>query len=98
LKIEGMSMSPLLRNGDFILMKKINSNDKFYLGQIVELNHPNLGKIVKEIIKIKKNKVLVSGRSKLSIEPFSTGWLDKSCILSKLFFGITSKEGLLNKK
>jgi hypothetical protein len=91
-------MSPLLKNNDYVLTKKIENIDKLYLGEIVEISHPNLGIIIKKIIDIKEDKILVSGLSKTSIEPYSIGWVNRVYLKSRLIIGITSKKGILFNK
>ena len=91
-------MYPLLNDKDYILTKKINVKDELQIGDVVEIKHPDLGRLIKKIKKIKPKKILVSGESAVSIESFNMGWVKKSHVIGKLVLGITSKEGLWLKK
>jgi|GEM_PF-3936665 hypothetical protein len=82
-------MDTIIKDGDFALTKLLNSRDQLNIGDVLQVDHPSLGMIVKYVKKIKKEEVLLSGTSVISTEPMTIGWIHRSKIISRLFVKIS---------
>tara|TARA_Y100001970_G_scaffold286872_1_gene410104 strand:+ start:1264 stop:1566 length:303 start_codon:yes stop_codon:yes gene_type:complete len=85
--VEGNSMSPTLKHGDKIKIKKIDINDKINLNDIVIFNHPfkENFKLIKRVKKIKNEfNLFVEGDNEdilSSEDSHNFGFIDKNEII-----------------
>ena len=80
-RANGFSMSPFIKNGDFVILKACSPERGFRVGDIVALNPEGEKIIVHRIIKIKKELILLKGDNCID----SDGIFDKARILGVVF-------------
>lgn len=85
-RISGSSMEPRLRSGDFGVFLR---RRRYQIGDIVLVQHPRLGKIVKVLRTLQGDEVTLEGTSPLSTSSAAMGQLPTSAILGRLIFHIT---------
>jgi hypothetical protein len=83
-------MVPVISDGDYALTKLLHPRAKLKVGDVLQVDHPNLGMIVKVVKKIRDEKVLLSGASLVSAEPTTIGWIHKSRVKSRLCIRISN--------
>ena len=83
-------MEAIISDGDYAVTKLLNPQEKLNIGDVLQVEHPSLGMIVKYVKKMKDEEILLSGTSIVSSEPMSIGWVHKSKVISRLFLKITS--------
>ena len=76
----GRSMSPLLHDGDYLLVRKVLQSSGIRDGNIVTLKHPRFGKIVKAVIGVTPETVKLTGISRLSTPADVLGDIKKQSI------------------
>ena len=79
-RVCGRSMSPLLHDGDYLLVRKVLRSSVIRNGNIVTVKHPQLGKIVKAVIGVTPQTVKLTGISRLSTPVDSLGDIKKQSI------------------
>ena len=79
-KVKGESMSPLFKNGDILLTKKINHKTKLKLGKIIIADHPQMGTIVKRIAKFEGDKIILKGDGTTSACSFDIAPINRNLI------------------
>jgi len=89
LRVSGRSMEAIIKDGDYALTKLVGSRDQLNIGDVLQVDHPSFGMIVKYVEKVKKEEVLLSGTSAVSTEPMSIGWIHQSRVISRLFIKIS---------
>tara|TARA_Y100001970_G_scaffold293332_1_gene439440 strand:- start:1507 stop:1818 length:312 start_codon:yes stop_codon:yes gene_type:complete len=94
LKVHGDSMVPILRNGDYIVAKKIKLGDKIKKGDYVEVSHPDFGSILKVVKSLNKKYIRIEGISPLSADSDQIGQIPYSNISARALFCI-SKRGII---
>ena len=82
-------MEAIIKDGDYALTKLLSSHDQLNIGDVLQVDHPNFGMIVKYVKKIKKEEILLSGTSVVSTEPMTIGWIHRSKVISRLFIKIS---------
>ncbi|MBI08705.1 MAG: hypothetical protein CMM55_04205 [Rhodospirillaceae bacterium] len=89
IRIRGHSMAPVLNHGDFALAKRLGPTGVVTVGDIVEIDHPNYGLIVKMIKKECFGNFQSHGLSVRSIELSQIGWIPRSCVAARLLLRIS---------
>ena len=89
MRIRGHSMSPVLQHGDIAISSRNILRERICIGGIFEINHDDLGPIVKRVIELRSNLVLVGGVSSISTEVNQLGWIDLSRVVSHLVWRIS---------
>jgi signal peptidase I len=91
LKIKGISMSPSLKDGDFVV--SINPKlSKIKKGDVITFNHSKYGFMIKEIAEVKKEGYIVKGEHYLSTSSESIGLVTKKMIEGKVILKIKDKK------
>ncbi len=86
-KIKGCSLSPILEEGDYVLI--LNKFFKLKENDIVIFNHSQYGILIKKIQKIiSPDKFFVIGTNTDSIDSRTFGEIDKKSIIGKVIFKI----------
>ena len=86
LRIEGRSMEPILAAGDFALFQRKKA---YRPGDVVLLDHPRFGRIVKEIVEIKADRVVLRGISSASVSSEAMGQIPIHNIVGRLFWQLS---------
>ena len=84
IRIRGRSMSPALENGDFAIAKHLTREAHLSIGEIVLVDHPDLGLIVKYVMALSPSGVRLIGAASSSIDPYATGTIARDRVLSRL--------------
>ena len=90
-------MEAIIKDGDYVLTKLVSTRDKLNTGEVLQVDHPNFGMIVKYVRKTKNEKVLLSGTSVFSTEPMTIGWIHRSRVISRLLIKISGNSMSLIK-
>ena len=88
MRIRGRSMSPALENGDFAIAKHLTREAHLSIGEIVLVDHPDLGLIVKYVMALSPSGVRLIGAASSSIDPYATGTIARDRVLSRLVWRI----------
>ena len=89
LRVSGNSMVPALNNGDLLIAKRICFPKKVAVGDIVEIEHPDFGKIVKFVKELKLDKVRLYGSGLSSVDSGQIGWVRNANLKSLVLFRIS---------
>ena len=81
-------MTPAFENGDFAIAQCLPREANLYIGDIVQVDHPDLGLIVKYIATVSPSGVRLIGAASSSIEPHVTGKIARERVLSRLVWRI----------
>lgn len=73
-------MTPLLYDGDYLVVRKVLNNGKVQVGNIVAVKHPHFGPIVKAVVGVTGDSIKLKGLSKLSVCPNGLGDFKKADI------------------
>ena len=81
-------MSPVFENGDFAVAQNLSGEATLFIGDIVQVDHPDLGLIVKYIATVSPSGVRLIGAASSSIDPHATGKISRERVLSRLVWRI----------
>ena len=81
-------MTPAFENGDFAIAQCLPREANLYIGDIVQVDHPDLGLIVKYIMTISPGGVRLIGAALSSIDPHATGKIPRERVISRLMWRI----------
>lgn len=88
IRVSGESMQPMLSPGTFALFRKQASYSD---GDIVLVNHPRFGRIVKRAIDVGTGSLWLEGANAQSLSRESMGPIERSHINGKLIYQIVRK-------
>ncbi len=98
-RVSGPSMTPVLKDGDFVIARQLRPNRRFStdhfsrnslsIDDIVVANHPNLGKIVKRVAKVEEDGVWLDGFALSSSDRHSIGKLRLEQIDARVLFCVS---------
>ena len=83
LKVKGHSMSPSYQDGDYLL----SARSKFFklkVGDIIVINHPKYGDIIKEITTVLPDGYHVQGKNSMSTSTEDFGLITPKMIQGKV--------------
>jgi phage repressor protein C with HTH and peptisase S24 domain len=93
-KIQGESMLPVFKHDDFVVSFSC-CNSHYKINDVVIVQHPTLGKIVKRIISIEKKSVMLVGDNlQQSTSTQSIGPQPLSHIQGRVIWHISAKPSL----
>ena len=84
-------MVPNLEDGDYVIAKRLGPADVITIGDIVEIDHPSLGPIIKMIKSARFGNVQFQGLSVRSTEPDQIGWIPRSRLKARLLCRISPR-------
>lgn len=89
-RIRGDSMSPNLRDGDYVI-----TNTWFYsprIGDVVVVQHPTLGVVIKRVLRVIPHGIFLQGDNTLaSMSPERIGLVSLGDVLGKVIKRVTPK-------
>lgn len=91
LKIRGSSLTPVIHDGDFVLVSKIPFLFRpLHSGDIVAFHHPEYGTMIKEVASVdfERDEVVVLGTHPYSVDSRRFGPVPRSAILGKVIWHI----------
>ena len=96
-RISGHSMEPALRNGDYAILKRLKSPGNLDAGDIVLVNHPRFGLIIKAVrARDGAASVFLEGASAASTPRDELGSVGSQCVLATLVWRIA--QPILNSR
>ena len=84
-------MAPLLNSGDYAIAKSLRLEHDIAVGDIVEIDHPDLGPIVKRISELRAGDVRVQGLASTSMDSDQLGRLPRSSVKARLVWCVSPK-------
>ncbi len=81
-------MTPVFENGDFAIGQCLPGEANLYPGDIVQVDHPDLGLIVKYIATVSPSGVRLIGAASSSIDSHATGVIARERVISRLVWRI----------
>ena len=84
-------MAPALEDGDYAVAKRLGPGEDLAIGDIVELEHPEFGPMVKRVSRVGPGGLGVSGLSGLSLEAEQIGPVARARIRARLVWRISPK-------
>ena len=73
-------MTPLLHDGDYLVVRKTLPIGGVQIGNVVTVKHPHLGPIIKTIVAVTNENVRLEGISKLSTSTSALGVVNREHI------------------
>lgn len=93
LKVSGDSLSPVYKNGDFVLVAKIPLLFKsLQRGDMVAFHHNIYGTMIKQVedISINGESIMVTGFNQYSVDSAQFGSISRDAIIGKVIWHIKS--------
>lgn len=90
-RVRGRSMLPTLKDGDFIIARKLSAPavQKLRKGAIVCLDHPHFGFMIKRLVRLNENATaIVDSDGQTGANQQSLGPVPMTCISHKLWLRI----------
>lgn len=84
-------MAPALEDGDYAVAKRLRAGQDIAVGDIVEIDHPDFGPIVKRVKEIQPRDVRVQGQATHSVEADRIGPVARARITARLVWRISPK-------
>lgn len=94
-KVTGDSLTPMFREGDFVLISKIPFLlNSLKVGDIIVFEHPIYGRLIKRIERFASDgvQIIVTGNHEWSVDSRQFGPVDRSTILGKVIWHIRQPE------
>lgn len=86
-------MVPALNDGDYAVARRLRSGQVPAVGDIVEVDHPDLGPLVKRVEALRAEAVRLRGLGASSLEPGQLGWVPRGRVRARLLWRL-SRAGL----
>ena len=81
-RITGLSMSPELNDGDYVLLTQLIKKPK--TGDIVVVDHPLYGHLIKRVVAVnQQGDLLLQGNQPSSLSSTQMGWITQKQYLGK---------------
>lgn len=91
LKVSGDSLSPVFKNGDFVLVAKIPLLFKaLHRGDIIAFHHDIYGTMIKQIeaVSINGESIRVTGFNQYSVDSTQFGSISRDAVIGKVIWHI----------
>ena len=85
-RVNGLSMANTLLHGDILIGQRLPDDRAVSAGDVVEIKHRYLGRLVKRVVESSDDGYWVSGDSTTSLETQRIGLITRDQILAKFFF------------
>ena len=89
LRIRGHSMAPALEDGDYAVARGLRAGQRIAIGDVVEAEHPDFGRIVKRIGALRSDAVWLSGQAAASVDPHQIGWTPRARVAARLVWRLS---------
>ncbi len=90
-RVNGLSMANTLLHGDILIGQRLSDDRAVSAGDVVEIKHRSLGRLVKRVIESSDDGYWVSGDSTTSLETQRIGLITRDQILAKFFFKLSPR-------
>ena len=88
-RVNGLSMANTLLHGDILIGQRLPDDRSVSAGDVVEIEHRYLGRLVKRVVKISDDGYWVSGDSTTSLEAERIGLITRDQILAKFLLKLS---------
>lgn len=100
LKVTGNSMYPALTSGAFVLVirwRAFGWHQRLAIGDMVAVNHPEFGEIIKRISSIDNDKARLTFRLRgdnhqASVTEAQMGWINEEQLIGKVVFVVRAND------
>ena len=90
-RVNGLSMANTLLHGDILIGQRLPDDRAVSAGDVVEIKHRSLGRLVKRVVESSDDGYWVSGDSTTSLETQRIGLITRDQILAKFFFKLSPR-------
>ena len=90
-RVNGLSMANTLLHGDILIGRRLPDDRSVSAGDVVEIKHRSLGRLVKRVVEISDDGYWVSGDSTTSLETQRIGLITRDQILAKFLFKLSPR-------
>jgi len=87
-RVSGHSMSPVLEDGDYVVLKRVRRQSALKPGEIVLIRHAEFGDILKRIRRLGPNGIEAEGISDASVSSEKIGRVAFEHVLGRLIWRI----------
>lgn len=92
-RVSGSSMSPTLRDGDFVVVLDRRVTRRYRVGDIVVVAHPTFGRIVKRVAaRDSEGRISLAGDSPRSTSREALGWVPERAIVGHVCLHVPRRE------
>ena len=90
-RVKGLSMANTLSHGDILIGQRLPDDQLVSAGDVVEIKHRYLGRLVKRVVEISDDGYWVSGDSTTSLEAERIGLITRDQILAKFLLKLSAR-------
>lgn len=91
-RVAGASMSPTLVDGDFVVVLGRRVTRRCRIGDVVVVDHPSLGRIVKRIAaRDARGRIALAGDGPLSTTREAIGWLSERAVVGRVCLRVSKR-------
>ena len=90
-RVRGQSMACTLSHGDVLIGQRLPDDRSVRAGDVVEIKHRDLGRLVKRVVDYSNDGYWVSGDSTASLEAKRIGLITRDQILAKFFLKLSPR-------
>ena len=90
-RVNGLSMANTLLHGDILIGQRLPDDRPISAGDVVEIKHRSLGRLVKRVIESSDDGYWVSGDSTTSLEAERIGFITRDQVLAKFLLKLSPR-------
>ena len=90
-RVNGLSMSNTLLHGDILIGQRLSDDRAVSAGDVVEIKHRSLSRLVKRVVESSDDGYWVSGDSTTSLETQRIGLITRDQILAKFILKLSPR-------
>ena len=90
-RVNGLSMANTLLHGDILIGQRLPGDRPVSAGDVVEIKHRSLGRLVKRVIDSSDDGYWVSGDSTTSLESERIGFITRDQVLAKFLLKLSPR-------
>ena len=90
-RVNGLSMANTLLHGDILIGQRLPDDRSVCAGDVVEIKHRSLGRLVKRVVESSDYGYWLSGDSTTSLEAERIGLITRDQILAKFFLKLSPR-------
>ena len=90
-RVNGLSMANTLLHGDILIGQRLPDDRSVSAGDVVEIKHRHLGRLVKRVVESSDDGYWVSGDSTTSLEAERIGLITRDQILAKFLLKLSPR-------
>ena len=90
-RVKGRSMANTLSNGDILIGQRLPDDRSARAGDVVEIKHRDIGRLVKRVVDYSNDGYWVSGDSTTSLEAERIGFVTRDQVLAKFLLKLSPR-------